>query len=82
MKTVTDDRGQRTTFIRQTRVNLSDNGKTVTGHVVMTHGIWHGVPDGYGHMTPDFRFCIEHRNPPDGLPLTDETTPIGSPFSP
>ena len=70
-----------TTFIDQVRVDLSGDGcKTVTGHVTLTRGLWHIWNPETG-LIEDVSFCIEHRNPPSGLPLTDLTTAIGQPFS-
>jgi len=62
------------TYERQVKVNCSTNGKTVTGHEIMTIGKW--WIQGMG-IVP---LCMCSIKAPEGLPLTDETTPIGTPF--
>ena len=64
-----------TIYERQVMVNSSNNGETVTGHEKMTIGKW--WTQGLGVMN----FCMASIKAPEGLPLTDETTPIGSPFN-
>ena len=79
MMTITD-KARTTTYVRQIKVNVSNNMKTVTGHVILTEGYWHGVSDAYGNKLGDNWFCMESRKAPEGLPLVDESSPIGSEF--
>ncbi len=75
------ERNGRTTFLRQRLINAtSGDFRTVTNHVLITEGIFHDVPDGYG-KTFDVRFSIEYKNAPEGLPLLDESSPLGSPIN-
>ena len=80
---VEEPRG-RTTYIDQVMVATSNNGKTVTGRVVLTRGIWHGmapfVCDDGSLTSTDWPFCVESHRAPRGLPLIDQSKPFGSPF--
>lgn len=71
-----EEAGRDEIYTDQVRVNASTNGKTVTDHVLLTRGRW--WVSGMGVMA----MCIQVKpeKVPEGLPVTDETTPIGSPF--
>ena len=67
---------KKTEYVDQVRVDSSTDGKTVTGSVVMTRGFWLDCPS-FGEKVS---FCVVMPNAPEGLPMHDETTKIGSPF--
>jgi hypothetical protein len=70
----TPDDYKGTIYKNQVKVNCSNNTKTVTSHIVLTRGRWWVVGMGF------VDFCMQCKDVPAGLPITDETTPIGSPF--
>ena len=65
---------KRTEYVDQVRVASSNDGKLVTGSVVMTRGFWHDCPMP-GQAT---RFCVIDPKAPAGLPIVDESKPIGA----
>lgn len=72
-----------TTYLDQVKVNTTTDLKTVTGHIILTRGIHHGIPweTNKGLEYIDSSFVCECRNAPSGLPLIDQSTPIGSSIS-
>tara|TARA_R110002110_G_scaffold8326_6_gene41872 strand:- start:7780 stop:8091 length:312 start_codon:yes stop_codon:yes gene_type:complete len=70
---------RQTRFVGQFKVDVSGDGmKTVTDHIILTEGSWLDLAGtGGDHKST---FCMVCCEAPEGLPMTDETTPIGSPF--
>lgn len=80
MITITDEKGRRSTYLRQYRVSTTCDGKTVTGSTVLTEVIWHGLPMTDDGDTGDWHVIAEIPRAPRGLPLIDQSQRIGTPW--
>jgi hypothetical protein len=79
---------KRTEYYSQVKVNtFNPVTQRVTGHVILTRGAW--IIPAFGEKEPllgeahpegeRVPFCMASVKAPQGLPLVDESTPIGSP---